>query len=163
MKVVYAWCMDIHTVCMLHGGGVHGPRRRCMKVVCARCMTYESLVENYTVFVVSTVSNWCSLGKWNIFTIHDQKLNLDSYVYTYMSKGQSNEILRLRFFQECLPPKPLTRSLKAFWILLQIRGNIRDFLLTLRYHYSGELILPLLFNTESYKYMNFLQKVSLVV
>jgi hypothetical protein len=43
--------------CMLHGGGVHGPGRWCMKVVCARCMTYESLVENYTVVVVSTVSN----------------------------------------------------------------------------------------------------------
>ncbi len=42
--------------CMLHGGGVHGPGGWCMKV-CARCMTYESLVENYTVVVVSTVSN----------------------------------------------------------------------------------------------------------
>ncbi len=46
-------------------------------------------------------------------------------------------------------PKPLTRYWKTFQIWLRIRWDVRDFWLTLRYFYSRESILPILFTTES--------------
>ncbi len=64
-------------------------------------------------------------------------------------KGQSNEIFYLHFFHRWTSPKPLTRYLKTFRIQLRIRGDIRDFLLTLRYYLQRRVILPVLFNTQS--------------
>jgi hypothetical protein len=49
-------------------------------------------------------------------------------------EGQSNEIFCLGLFYEWVSSKLLTLFLKAFRIWLRIRGNIRDFLLTLRYY-----------------------------
>jgi hypothetical protein len=64
-------------------------------------------------------------------------------------KGQSKEIFTSDFFNDGLLSSPLIGYLKTFRIWLRIRWDIRGFCWLSAVIYSGELILLVLFTTES--------------